>query len=150
MDFVMSSTSFPGYSSLSRGPWERGYITLCWPLPLDHLIPLAPFPRAHIFPELLLILASGTRLALFQAIVCYSVPIYVWIYENGTEDLKSHNPYFASIFLNSSAASKPCKRAKHRISMAIKGRETGKRKENRLTFLFIFMLLFFIFTGFTS
>ena len=80
---------------------------MCWPLPLDHSIPLAPFPRAHIFPELLLILASGTRLALFQAIVRYSVPIYVWIYENGTKDLKSHNPYFASTSLNSSATSKP-------------------------------------------
>ena len=30
--------------------------------------------------------ASGTKVAHFQTILRYSVPIYVWIYENGVEE----------------------------------------------------------------
>ena len=29
----------------------------------------------------------GTKVALFQTIFRYSVPIYVWIYENGVKEL---------------------------------------------------------------
>ena len=31
--------------------------------------------------------ASGTKVAHFQTIFLYSVPLYVWIYENGVKEL---------------------------------------------------------------
>ena len=43
--------------------------------------------------------ASETKLAHFQAIVRYSVPIYVWIYENGVKELDPTHPYFTLISL---------------------------------------------------
>ena len=39
--------------------------------------------------------ASGTKLAHFQTIFRYSVPIYLWIYENGA---KEFDPALSSLF----------------------------------------------------
>ena len=64
--------------------------------------------------------ASGTKLALFQAIFRYSVPIYNWIYENSAKDFDPY-PYFTLISPDFQAASKPCKRAEDRERTAMQG-----------------------------
>ena len=41
--------------------------------------------------------ASGTKLAHFQTILCYSEPIYVWSYENGAKEFHPYHSYFTLI-----------------------------------------------------
>ena len=36
--------------------------------------------------------APRTKLAYFQTIFCYSVPIYVWVYENGAKEFRLLSP----------------------------------------------------------
>ena len=57
--------------------------------------------------------------------------IYVWIYENGANELDPKHPYFTLISLNFQAFFKPSKRAKNREGneSEIKGWEEGKKKD---------------------
>ena len=43
---------------------------------------------------------SGTKLAHFQTIVGFSVPMYVWFYENGAKELDPKHLYVSLISLN--------------------------------------------------
>ena len=81
--------------------------------------------------------ASGTKLAHFHTIFHYSVPINVWIYENGAEEFESYYPHFTLISLLLNAAFKPCKRRK--IEKARQWKEDKRVEKKRTTFLLIFI-----------
>ena len=63
---------------------------------------------------------------------------YVWIYENGTKEFESYQPYFTLISLLLNAAFKPCKRRKIEKERQWKEDKWVEKKKG-LTFLLIFI-----------
>ena len=80
--------------------------------------------------------ASGTKVALFQTNFRYSVPIYVWIYENGVKELDP-KPWFLRTIRPSLGPVNGQKVEKG--GLWIKGRQTGRGRKKALTLLLIFI-----------